>query len=98
HHHDPAYASLGASGAILAVLFASILYHPSSSIFVMPVPVPIPAPLFALGYLAYSVWAARQPRGGVNHDAHLGGAAAGVLFVALTDWPALLRALHSFAS
>ncbi|HWH81670.1 MAG TPA: rhomboid family intramembrane serine protease, partial [Burkholderiaceae bacterium] len=47
HHHDPAYASLGASGAILAVLFASILYHPSSSIFVMPVPVPIPAPLFA---------------------------------------------------
>jgi membrane associated rhomboid family serine protease len=52
--HNPAYQSLGASGAILAVLFASILYFPQSSIFILPIPVPIPAPLFALAYLAYS--------------------------------------------
>ncbi len=96
HRRDPDYRSLGASGAILAVLFASIVYHPSSSIFILPIPVPIPAPLFALGYLAYTWYAARQARGRVNHDAHLAGALAGIAFVALTDWPTLARALHAF--
>ncbi len=98
HRREPAYRSLGASGAILAVLFASIVYHPSSSIFILPIPVPIPAPIFALCYLAYSWWAARQARGRVAHDAHLAGAFAGVAFVALTDWPALTQALRSFVS
>ena len=95
HRADPDYRSLGASGAILAVLFASIVYHPSSSIFILPIPVPIPAPLFALGYLAYSYYASRQARGHVNHDAHLSGAVAGLVFVALSDWPTLARALHA---
>lgn len=98
HRHDPAYRSLGASGAILAVLFASIVYHPSSSIFILPIPFPIPAPLFALGYLAYSWYAARAARGRVNHDAHLAGAVAGVVFVALTDWPTLHQAVRTFLS
>ena len=96
HRHDPDYRSLGASGAILAVLFASIVYHPSSSIFILPIPWPIPAPLFALGYLAYTLWAARAARGRINHDAHLAGALAGLAFVAVTDWPTLMRALRTF--
>jgi membrane associated rhomboid family serine protease len=95
HRSNPAYASLGASGAILAVLFASIVYTPTQSIFILPLPVPIPAPLFALLYLAYTIYASRQPaRGGINHDAHLSGALAGLAFVALTDAPALGRALR----
>ncbi len=94
--HNPAYQSLGASGAILAVLFASILYFPQASIFILPIPVPIPAPLFALAYLAYSYYASRQTGGRINHDAHLGGALAGMAFVALTDGAALVRALKSF--
>ncbi len=98
HRDDPAYASLGASGAILAVLFASIVYHPSSSIYVMPIPVPIPAPWFALGYLAYSLYASRRGGGRVNHDAHLGGALAGIGFVALSDWPRLQRTLEGWLS
>ena len=92
HRHDPEYRSLGASGAILAVLFAAIVYHPSSSIFILPIPVPIPAPLFALGYLAYTWYAARQARGRVNHDAHLAGALAGIAFVAATDAGVIDRA------
>ena len=95
HRHEPDYRSLGASGAILAVLFASIVYFPSASIFILPIPFPIPAPLFAVAYLAYSYYASRQARGGVNHDAHLAGAIAGIGFVALTDAGALARAVRS---
>lgn len=91
--NNPNYASLGASGAILAVLFASILYFPLQSIFVMLVPIPIPAWLFALGYLGYSLYARRYARDHINHDAHLGGALTGILFVLLTDPATVRRAL-----
>jgi membrane associated rhomboid family serine protease len=93
HRRDPAYASLGASGAILAVLFASVVYHPTGSLYILPLPVPIPAPLFAVGYLAYSWYAARHLRGRVNHDAHFSGALAGLAFVAVTDPGAWRRAI-----
>jgi membrane associated rhomboid family serine protease len=96
HRSDPDYRCLGASGAILAVLFASIVYFPTGSIFILPIPVPIPAPIFALAYLAYSYYASRQARGRVNHDAHLSGALAGIAFVALSDSEALRRALRLF--
>jgi len=97
HRRNPNYRTLGASGAITAVLFASIVYVPQASIFMFPIPVPIPAPIFAVLYVAYSVWASRQQAGGINHDAHLGGAVAGVAFVALTDFAAMARALRYVA-
>ena len=93
HRHEPDYRTLGASGAILAVLFASIVHHPGSSIFILPIPVPVPAPLFAVLYLAYTWWASRQSRGRINHDAHLAGALAGLAFVAVTDPGAMSRAI-----
>ncbi len=83
HKRDPNYACLGASGAISAVLFASIVFYPEQRLFIIPIPVPIPAPLFAVGYLAYTYWASKQPHGRINHDAHLGGALTGLAFVAL---------------
>ncbi len=92
HRRDPDYACLGASGAILAVLFASIVYFPRQSIMIMPIPLPIPAPLFAVGYLFYTFYAARAQRGRINHDAHLDGALAGLIFVAVTDPSAWERA------
>ena len=91
HRHEPEYASLGASGAISAVLFASIVYFPWQKLFIIPIPVPIPAPLFAIGYVAYSWYSARNARGRINHDAHLGGALAGLAFVLLTDPAAYAR-------
>jgi membrane associated rhomboid family serine protease len=92
HRNNPEYATLGASGAISAVLFASIVYFPTNSLMILPIPIPIPAPLFGVGYLAYSYWSARKSRGRINHDAHLGGALVGLAFVALTDTAAVSRA------
>ena len=59
HRAQPGYSSLGASGAILAVVFAAIVVN-LASLLILPIPFPIPALLFAVGYLAYSVLAGAQ--------------------------------------
>ena len=89
---NPEYASLGASGAISAVLFAYIVYFPATTLMIMPLPIPIPAVLFAVGYVGYSYWASAHSRDRINHDAHLCGALSGLVFVALTE-PAAFLAL-----
>jgi membrane associated rhomboid family serine protease len=91
--NNPDYAALGASGAILAVLFAYIVYFPKATILLYYA-IPVPAVLFAFGYVAYSIWASKHKRDNINHDAHLDGALTGLIFVGLTDFPAWSRALH----
>ena len=102
HRNDPDYATVGASGAIAAVLFAAIVYFPTMKLFILPFPFPIPAPVFAVGYVAYSWYATGGGRfsggpGGrrVNHDAHLIGALVGLLFVLLTDPGAYTQLLRT---
>jgi membrane associated rhomboid family serine protease len=95
HKGNPEYACLGASGAISAVLFAAIVFFPEQSLYIIPIPVPIPAPLFGLGYLAYTWYAARNPHGRINHDAHLGGAITGLVYVGLIAPGAYLHLLNN---
>ncbi len=83
HRHDPRYRSLGASGAVSAVLFAFILFNPWSLIFVFFLPVP--AILYAVFYVGYSIWMDRQGTDNVNHSAHLWGAGYGVLFTLMME-------------
>ncbi|GHB96495.1 rhomboid family intramembrane serine protease [Thermomonas carbonis] len=85
HRNDPNYRSLGASGGVSAVLFAFILFDPWSTLIIFPIPVPIPAFLFAILYVAYSIWMDRRGRDNVNHSAHLWGAAYGLLFTVLLE-------------
>jgi len=83
HQKDPNYRSLGASGAVSAVLFAYILIDPWARIGVFFVP--MPAIVFAVLYIAYSIWMDRRGGDNVNHGAHLAGAAYGILFFAAME-------------
>ena len=83
HRHDAQYRSLGASGAVSAVLFAFILVKPWSLIFVFFLPVP--AILYGVFYVGYSFWMDRQGGDNTNHNAHLSGAIYGVLFMLLME-------------
>ena len=83
HRHDPRYRSLGASGAVSAVLFAFILVQPWSLIFVFFLPVP--AIVYAVLYVGYSIWMDRHGMDNVNHSAHLWGAGYGVLFTVMME-------------
>ncbi|MFC7302507.1 rhomboid family intramembrane serine protease [Cognatiluteimonas weifangensis] len=78
HRHDAGYRSLGASGAVSAVLFAFILVQPWSLIFVFFVPVP--AIVYGVLFVGYSIWKDHHGGDNVNHSAHLWGAGYGVLF------------------
>lgn len=77
HRNDPGYYSLGASGAICAVLFSYILFQPKAMLGVFLV-IPMPAWLFGFLFLGYCMWAAKQARDGINHDAHFYGALIGI--------------------
>jgi membrane associated rhomboid family serine protease len=96
HRNEPNYASLGASGAILAVLFASIVYFPHQRLVILPFPIPIPAPLFAIAYLAFSYYSSGRSQDRINHDAHIFGALTGLAFVAVTDPTRFNNLLHWF--
>lgn len=83
------YHSLGASGAICAVLFSFILFNPTTSIYIFFIPIPIPAVIFGFLFLAYCAWAAKSSRDSINHDAHFYGALTG-LTVTILLYPSVI--------
>ena len=83
HKNDMWYNSLGASGAISAVLFSYILFQPFSSMMIFPIPIPIWAIIFGPLYLVYCVYASKQSRDNINHDAHFFGALSGMIITVL---------------
>ena len=75
--------TLGASGAVSAVLFAFILLQPWALIFVFFIPVP--AIVYAVLYVGYSIYMDQARKDNINHSAHLWGAGYGVLFLVLME-------------
>jgi membrane associated rhomboid family serine protease len=78
HRQDYDYRSLGASGAVSAILFAFILLRPWQTIYVFFIP--IPSIIYGVLFLAYSVYMSRKGGDFINHDAHFYGALFGVIF------------------
>ena len=83
HRNDTNYRSLGASGAVSAVLFAFILLQPWATIYVFVLPVP--AIIYAVVYLGYTIYMERRNADRINHSAHLWGAAYGMLLTILIE-------------
>jgi membrane associated rhomboid family serine protease len=80
HKNDVFYNAVGASGAISAILFSSILLHPTGKIYFFFIPVGIPAPVFGVLYLAYEYYMSRRAKDNIGHDAHFWGAVFGIIF------------------
>jgi len=88
---NPYYNSLGASGAVSAILFAAILLLPDQKIYFIFLPgLGIPAWGFGLLYLGYSQYMSHRGTGNINHDAHFAGAVFGFLFTGVLK-PALFQ-------
>ena len=74
------YNALGASGAVSAVLFASILFAPKMGIYIYLIPIPLPGYIFAPLYLLYCWYMAKRNMDNIGHTAHFWGAVYGILF------------------
>ena len=83
HKHDYSYRAIGASGAVMGVLFSSILINPDMEINF------IPGYLFGIIYLLFSIYGQKAKRDNIGHMAHFGGAIGGYA-ITLTRTPQLL--------
>ncbi|HYK46799.1 MAG TPA: rhomboid family intramembrane serine protease [Parafilimonas sp.] len=83
HKDDHYYRSLGASGAVSAVVFAGVFLFPEQKIGLFFIPPIIPGFIFGPLYLVLTAYLAKRGGGGINHSAHLWGALYGIAFLIL---------------
>ena len=89
HKNNYGYHSLGASGAVCAVLFSFILYSPFTKLLILPIPFPIWAIVYGFLFLIYTSYAGRKANDGINHEAHFYGALSGV-FLTIILYPPVI--------
>ena len=78
HKENMYYSSVGASGAVMGIIYAAIMLYPGMTLNFILLPfIPIPGYVFGLGYLIYSVYGMKKSLGNIGHSAHLGGAIGG---------------------
>lgn len=77
HKDEPHYSAIGASGAVMGILYSAILFYPDMGLYLFFIPIPIPAWLFGMAYLLYSIYGMKNRVGNIGHDAHIGGAVGG---------------------
>lgn len=80
HKNNYNFRSLGASGAVSAVIFSSIVILPTVGVGLIFLPVHIPGYIFAVIYLIISAYLDKKGGGKINHGAHLWGAIFGLVF------------------
>lgn len=89
HKNDYSYRAIGASGAVMGVIYSAILLNPNMTLGLYFI-IPIPGYLFGIGYLLYSIYGMKAKRDNIGHTAHFGGAIGGYLITLMRE-PALLQ-------
>ncbi len=79
YQNNSAYNALGASGAVSAILFTSILFNPFNKIYLYGI-IGLPGILLGAIYLGYSYYMGKKQSDHINHEAHFYGAVYGILF------------------
>lgn len=97
HRNNRWYNSVGASGAVSAIIFTSIFFNPLDRLYFFAV-IPIPGIIFAILYLLYSSYMSRRSKDNINHDAHLLGALYGFLFPLLIDFDLISHFLQGISA
>lgn len=97
YHNDPGYQSLGASGAVSAVLFSYILIAPFAHIYLFGA-IGLPSWVFGAAYSAYEYWASKKQMDNISHDAHFMGAVYGILFSILIKPSLVTELVHKLTS
>ncbi|MAU14531.1 MAG: rhomboid family intramembrane serine protease [Muricauda sp.] len=77
HKDEPFYSAVGASGAVMGILYAAILLNPDMQLGFMFIPIPLPAYVLGIAYLLYSIYGMKSRLGNIGHTAHFGGAIGG---------------------
>ncbi len=100
---NPNYRSLGASGAVSAVVFAYIMFNPVAGIGLIFIPIFIPGFLFGIIYLVVSYLLDKKGGSHINHSAHIWGALFGIIFLVVTsqlfsNYPVLQHFIDSVKS
>ncbi|MBI2257421.1 MAG: rhomboid family intramembrane serine protease [Flavobacteriia bacterium] len=87
NHTNPNYLSLGASGAVSSIVFATMLWQPQMELGLIFLPgISIPAYIFAPLYLIFEWYAFRKGKSNIAHDAHIGGSIFGIIYILLINF------------
>lgn len=79
HQKEYYYSAIGASGGVVGILFAAIAVNPTIGLQMFFIPIPIPGWIFGIGYICFSIYGMMKNIGNIGHDAHMGGAAVGII-------------------
>lgn len=85
HQRNPYYTAVGASGAIMGIVYSSILMFPEMKLAYIFLPIPMPAYVFGIGYLIYTLFGIKSQNDGIGHTAHFGGALGGIICTLVFD-------------
>ena len=89
HKNEYSYRAIGASGAVIGILYSAILIDTNMNLYLFFIPIPIPAYLFGIGYLLYSIYGMKAKSDNIGHTAHFGGAIGGYV-ITLVKEPSML--------
>ena len=91
HRQHGDYNSVGASGAVCGIIFASIALFPGMGVGLFFLPLSIPGWLYGILYVLYSIYGIKSKKGNIGHEAHLGGALIGMTVALIIEPSAFLE-------